>query len=104
MVYTCGLLVTVGNKTSNYDYKIDDIKAARSGGRQRDNLDDMAEDDDNDKEDQKEVEEEVEEQDEKEVVTSTAELQEQLDEIRTNLAVNNGRLDDVVLNKLSRYL
>lgn len=45
-------------------------------------------------------EEEVEEQDEKEVIVSVAKLQEQLDEIRTNMAMNNGRLDDIVLNKL----
>lgn len=42
----------------------------------------------------------MEEQDEKEVIARTEELQEQLDEIRNNLAVNNDRLDDVVLNKL----
>ncbi|EFN87130.1 Putative adenylate kinase 7 [Harpegnathos saltator] len=83
---------------------IDDIEAARSGGGQRDDLEDTAEDADNDKENEEEAEEEeeqeVEEQDEKEIVASRVELQEQLDEIRTNLAANNGRLDDVVLNKL----
>lgn len=96
-------VITVGDKISNCNYKIDDIRAARSNGEQRDDLEDMAEDD-NDKEDQEKAREEEEEQDEKEVVASTMELQEQLDEIQANLATNNGRLDDVVLNKLSRYL
>ncbi|XP_025161964.1 adenylate kinase 7-like [Harpegnathos saltator] len=72
--------------------------------RLRDDLEDTAEDADNDKENEEEAEEEeeeeVEEQDEKEIVASRVELQEQLDEIRTNLAANNDRLDDVVLNKL----
>lgn len=53
-----------------------------------------ADDDEGDKGNQ---EEEIEEQDEKEVIVK---LQEQLDEIRTNMAANNGRLDDVILNKL----
>ncbi|XP_072756801.1 adenylate kinase 7 isoform X2 [Anoplolepis gracilipes] len=76
---------------------INDIEAAKSNGRQIDDLRDTVEDDDKDnKEDQ---EEKVEKQDEKEVV-SVAKLQEQLDEIRSNMATNNGRLDDVVLNKL----
>lgn len=43
-------------------------------------------------------EEEVENK--KEVTVSLAKLQEQLDEIRSNMAANNGRLDDIVLNKL----
>lgn len=52
---------------------------------------------DGDEDNKRNQEEEVEEQDEKEVIV--AKLQEQLDEIRTNMATNNGRLDDVVLNK-----
>lgn len=78
------------------NYKINDIEAAKlSKGRQNDDLRDMAADDDED--DKKDQEEEVEEQDEKEVIVK---LQEQLDEIRTNMTANNGRLDDAVLNKL----
>lgn len=78
------------------NYKINDIEAAKlSRGRQNDDLRDMAADgDEGNKGDQ---EEEVEEQDEKEVIVK---LQEQLDEIQTNMATNNGRLDDAVLNKL----
>lgn len=41
-----------------------------------------------------------EEKEEKEVISSVAELQEQLDEIRANMVAKNGRLDDIVLNKL----
>jgi len=52
---------------------------------------------DGDEGDKKDQEEEIEEQDEKEVIVK---LQEQLDEIRTNMAANSGRLDDAVLNKL----
>lgn len=75
------------------NYKINDIEAAKlSRGRQNDGLRDMTADGDEGNQ-----EEEVEEQDEKEVVVK---LQEQLDEIRTNMATNNGRLDDAVLNKL----
>ncbi|EFN64839.1 Putative adenylate kinase 7 [Camponotus floridanus] len=75
---------------------INDIEAAKlSKGRQNDDLRDMAAD--GDEGDRKDQEEEVEEQDEKEVIVK---LQEQLDEIRTNMAANNGRLDDAVLNKL----
>lgn len=81
------------NKISGCDFKIDDIEAA--AGR-RDDLKDTAEDGDEDKWNQ----EDMEEKNEEEVISSVAELQEQLDEIRTNMIANNGRLDDVVLNKL----
>lgn len=43
---------------------------------------------------------EAEKRDEGEVVVNVASLREQLDEIRTNMAANNDRLDDTVLNKL----
>lgn len=83
--------------------KMNDIEVARSGGGRRDDLKDTGEDNDEDKEDREE-EEEVDEREEKAVVASAAKLQEQLDEIRANMAANNGRLDDIVLNKSLHYL
>lgn len=38
-------------------------------------------------------------EDKKEVFVNLVKLQEQLDEIQSNMAANNGRLDDIVLNK-----
>lgn len=74
---------------------MNDIDAAKSSkGRQNNELREYGEDK------EAKEEEKIEEQDEKEVIVNDTKLQEQLDEIRTNMARNNGRLDDVVLNKL----
>lgn len=84
--------------------KIDDIEAVRFG---KGKIRDVAGDDDEDKKNRKEEEEEeeeVEEEEEEEAVAMIAKLQEQLDEIRVNMAKNNGRLDDIILNKLLHYL
>lgn len=91
------LHITIYNKISNRNSKIDDIEAAEADTGQQDDLRDTAENADGN-EDKGAQEEEV--GDKKEVIVSLAKLQEQLDEIRSNMAANNGRLDDIVLNKL----
>lgn len=89
--------ITIYNKISNRNSKIDDIEAAEADTGRQDDLRDTAENADGN-EDKGAQEEEV--GDKKEVIVSLAKLQEQLDEIRSNMAANNGRLDDIVLNKL----
>lgn len=90
------LYITISNKISNYNYKIDDIKAAEADAAQND-LRETAKSADG-YENKGAQEEDVE--DKKEVIVSLVKLQEQLDEIQSNMAANNGRLDDTVLNKL----
>lgn len=84
------------NKISNHDSKIDDIEAAEADTGRQDDLRDTAEGANGD-EDEGAQRREV--GDKKEAIVSSAKLQEQLDEIRSNMAANNGRLDDIILNK-----
>lgn len=84
------------NKISDHDSKIDDIEAAEADTGRQDDLRDTAESANGD-EDEGAQGREVE--DKKEAIVSSAKLQEQLDEIRSNMAANNGRLDDIILNK-----
>lgn len=79
-------------KFDNCDSKIDDIEVAEVDTAQ-DDLRDIAEIADSD-EDKGAQEEDVEGK--KEVSVSPVKLQEQLDEIRSNMTANNGRLDDAI--------
>jgi len=85
-------VITISNKISNRDSKIDDIEAAEADKERQYDLRDTAESADN-----KEVQEE--EGEDKRDIVSLSKLQKQLDEIRSNMAANNGRLDDIILNK-----
>lgn len=89
----------ISNKVSNHDSKIDDIDAAKAGTERRDDLRDTAESADGDEDKKSEESQEEEVEDKKEATVSLVKLQEQLDEIRSNMGANNGRLDDTVLNK-----
>ncbi|XP_077272220.1 adenylate kinase 7 isoform X2 [Temnothorax americanus] len=75
---------------------VDDIEATKADTAQ-DDLRDAAESAVGDE--GKEAKEE-DADDKKEIIVSPVKLQEQLDEIRSNMAANNGRLDDIILNKL----
>ncbi|XP_011694075.1 PREDICTED: adenylate kinase 7-like [Wasmannia auropunctata] len=77
---------------------INGIEAAEASTRRQDDPTDIAESVAGGDENKGAQKEEVE--DKKEVVLSPAKLQEQLDEIRSNMAANNGRLDDIILNRL----
>ncbi|XP_018338500.1 PREDICTED: adenylate kinase 7-like [Trachymyrmex septentrionalis] len=70
---------------------IDDIEAVEADTEREDDLRDTAENDEN-----KITQEEAD--DKREV--NLERLKKELDEIRSNMAVNNGRLDDTILNKL----
>ncbi|KAG5338082.1 KAD7 kinase, partial [Acromyrmex heyeri] len=75
---------------------IDDIEAMEADTGRQDDLKDTAESVDNGE--NKRTQEEEEEDDKREV--NLARLKNELDEIQSNMAVNNGRLDDIILNKL----
>ncbi|EGI65491.1 Putative adenylate kinase 7 [Acromyrmex echinatior] len=75
---------------------IDDIEAMEADIGRQDDLKNTAESVDNDE--NKRTQEEEEEDDKREV--NLARLKEEFDEIQSNMAVNNGRLDDTILNKL----
>ena len=84
------LNITISNKINNRDSKIDDIEAVEADTEREDDLRDTAENDEN-----KITQEEAD--DKREV--NLERLKKELDEIRSNMAVNNGRLDDTILNK-----
>lgn len=92
----------ISNKISNCNSKTDDIKAAEADAAQNDLRKTAESADDDENKGTQDVEEDVE--DKKEVIVSLIKLQEQLDEIQSNMKANNGRLDDIVLNKLLNIL
>ncbi|XP_020284340.1 adenylate kinase 7-like isoform X2 [Pseudomyrmex gracilis] len=74
---------------------VDDIETAKSDEGRQDDLKDTTKDDTRERDREEQVKGE---RKEKEAVVKK--LQKQLDEIRANMAANNGRLDDIVLTKL----